>query len=255
MCLLIKRRARSQKKSAGQQQFFMKNYKRGSYNEIIFSSLPDHLKKQIRNLFNKASKSDKIDEHGNWEFGAEFDKKSRGYAINWDLYAFGRDTHNSRLLAIIQIRKFERRRKNYYPNIKKSYFLIGRNEDDTAFAHSVESRVVHYAIKNKANPVKHVQNWIFGCDYSNVIRQGDIALIPCKRKPSLTSSILETEITLQGSHFLKASLICNNGNLYALDPCLTHLPGTHPRVFVAGWYKVITGKRASFYDFAAPTID
>ena len=46
-----------------------------------------------------------------------------------------------------------------------------------------------------------------------------------------------------------------DGVVYAKDPTLIHLPHTHPTVGAASWHKAITGRRAAFWKFAAPTID
>lgn len=228
--------------------------KRGTYGEISLSDLNPSTAKQVRNLVKAAANAQKVDEHGNWDFGLEFDEKGRGSALNWDLYAVGRDLHSKRTLAVIQIRQFERRHKNWYPSIKKSYFLLGRNEDDTVFAHPVESRVIHNAIKRNDDVVQAVQKWIFGADYNKVVRQGDVALVPMSRRPNAPTAASNT-VLLQDSHELVADAILENGNLYALNPSITHLPGTHPHFDLSGWYKVIPGKRADFYKFAAPTID
>lgn len=224
--------------------------------------MPTRTLRAITNLVLAAQKADKVDEHGNWEFGLDWVGGPVGSATNWDIYGYGRDVHSRRLLAVIQIRQFTRRKRNYFPQILKSYFLLGRNEDDTVFAHPVEARVVHSAITRKKDVVRCVQNWIFGADYQRVLRQGDLALVPM---PNLTRLIEEegmeeNRIILQAEdgslgHQLTAEKIVRNGNLYAFNAELVHLPGTHPKVIHKGWAKVIIGKRANFHDFAAPTID
>jgi len=126
----------------------------------MFSSINERTATQVRNLFREAAESDKVDEHGNWEFAAELDKKGRGYAINWDLYGVGRDRFSRKLLIVIQIRKWEKRTRNAWPRLQKSYFLLGRNEDNTAFAHPVSGRTIHSAIKKGSSVVEAVQCWI-----------------------------------------------------------------------------------------------
>lgn len=227
---------------------------RGEYGEILMSTLSAVTKKQVTNLFDLASKAEKVDEHGVWEFGAEFDKKGRGHSTNWDLYAIGRDRFSKRLLIVVQIRRWEKQYKNGYPNIRKSYFLLGRNEDETVFAHPVESRVIHSAIKREADIIHAVQSWIFGKDYSFVIRQGDIAMVPVSR-PANEAKDKGTTLLIQDSHSLVADEIKTATHLYAKNPALHHVPETHPDVSGTGWYKIVVGQRASFWDFAAPTID
>lgn len=236
-----------------------KSLTRGSYGEINMNQLNERTRKQIKNLVSGAANAQKVDEHGNWDFGAEFDSKGRGSALNWDLYGYGRDYHNRRMLIVIQVRQWSKTSRRGFANIRKSYFLIGRNEDNTIFAHPVESRVVQYAAKNDLDVVKRVQSWIFGADYESVIRHGDVALVPMSRTPNGEDLELH-RIDLQpedgsASHAIVADAFRQNGSLYALNPHLHHLPGTHPDVDGNGWCKVMIGTRAAFYDFAAPTID
>jgi hypothetical protein len=229
--------------------------RRDSYNAIIKGSLSETIEKQVINLFNEAAAADKVDEHGTWDFGAEFDRKGRGSALNWDLYGVGKDIHSKKLLIVIQVRQYVKAHKGYFPQIRKSYFLIGRNEDNHAFAHSVESRVIHDAINKGKDVIKAVQDWIFGCDYKKVIRQGDLAMIPVKRLNPAAVALEGEKHLIENSHELTSADIRKNGELYAIDPLLIHLPGTHPTVQAQGWYKIVVGKRASHWDFAAPTID
>lgn len=236
----------------------MNNIKRGQFEQILFSSINERTQKQVRNLFREAAESDKIDEHGNWEFAAEFDKKGRGYAINWDLYDIGFDRFTRKLLIVIQIRKWEKRTRNAWPRVHKSYFLIGRNEDNTSFAHPVSGRVIYSAIKKGSSVIESVQRWIFGCDYKKVIRQGDVALIPCKKPNANLLDITERVLKPydgSASHKLLADKMAINGNLYSYNTYLEHVNGVHPPIQYRGWAKVVLGKRADFYDFAAPTTD
>ena len=111
------------------------------------------------------------------------------------------------------------------------------------------------AINKGKDVVKAVQDWIFGCDYKKVIRQGDLAMIPVKRLNPAAVALEGEKHLIENSHELTSSDIRKNGELYALNPLLIHLPGTHPTVQATGWYKIVVGKRASHWDFAAPTID
>lgn len=229
------------------------NYTRDSYNAIIMSSVPASTRKIMQNLMADAQKSAKVDEHGSWEFGAEFDKKGRGSAINYDFYAYGIDCHNRRPLIVIQIRQYIKKYKNYPGTVRKNYFLIGRNEDNSTFAHSVESRVIHAAVAAGRDIVKSCQDWIFGADYRKVLRQGDLALVPVRKTKGET---IGTSLILEGSHeLLAAAIVQIDCTLYAYNPELWHIKGTHQSLYEEGWFKVVVGKRAPHWDFAAPTID
>ncbi len=233
----------------------MTTIQRNYFNAIVLSSVDAETRSAVRKLVECASNAAKVDEHGSWDFGIDSNRKrSRWTALNWDLYAFGSDIHSGKLLIVIQIRRSSTERGRYV-NVRKNYFLVGTNEDDSTFVHPVESAVVHAAIRKGKDVIRAVQDWIFGGDYAGMLRQGDLALIPMRRRPAKDSRIAKRTMTIEGSHELKASSIWHNGGLYAEDPTLTHTPGTHPVVAAQGIYKIVVGKRASFWQFAAPTVD
>jgi hypothetical protein len=228
---------------------------RGSYGEIPFYTLDAETRKRISALVAEAGEAAKVDEHGTWSFGvtALNRRGTRWAALNWDLYAHGHDAHTGALLAVIQIRQAVSGRR--WTKVRKNYYLIGHNEDGTAFAHPVSAMCVHAAIRAGKDVIRAVQDWIFGCDYDQVRRQGDLALIPLRRACGERTPL--QMMLLEDSHELQASEIRfgAGGVVYAKDPRLTHLPGAHPTVAADGWHKVVSGRRASFWTFAAPTVD
>lgn len=229
---------------------------RDSYNAINMSSLDDATRTAVQTLVNRIAAADKVDEHGAWEFKAEFDRKGRGQAINWDLYGVGFDVHTGDMLAVIQVRQYTKQHKNWYPQIRKNYFLIGENEDGSAFAHPVSANVIHAAVRAERDVIEAVQNWIFGGTYADMQRHGDLAIIPMKSRPAGTKGQLRKVAVLEDSHRLEAAQIAEvDGRIYAKNPTLTHIPGTHPTVEAAGWNRIVIGRRADFWKFAAPTID
>lgn len=231
------------------------NAHRGRYGEIPIYTLDTETRKRISALVEAAATAAKVDEHGTWSFGvtALNRRGTRWAALNWDLYGHGHDAHSGELLVVVQIRQAVRGRR--WTRIRKSYYLIGENEDGSTFAHPVSAMCVHAAIRAGRDVVKATQDWIFDCDYGQVRRQGDLALIPlrraCGERTPLRSMVLED------SHALEASEIRfgTEGVVYAKDPTLIHLPGAHPTVTADGWHKIVSGRRASFWTFAAPTID
>lgn len=234
-------------------------HQRGKYKEILLYSLSPYQKKIVDKLVTNAAKADKVDEHGNWEFGADFNRKGQGYATNWSLYGIGKDIHSKRWLIVIQIRQYISEKADWFPTIRKSYFLVGRNEDNTTFAHPVESRVIHSAIRKDKDVIKACQDWMFGCDYRKVLRQGDIALIPyhVSKKVIEDGREIDPLLLIQNSHALSCDrLIRYKESLIAFQPSLVHLPQTHPAFNnIKGWYKIMISKRVAFHDFAAPTVD
>ena len=232
------------------------NLVRGIYGEIKRESVEPEAMAQVRQMISNAAAADKVDEHGSWDFSAEFDRKGRGQSLNWDLYGIGYDVHTGELLAVIQVRQFERRYKNGYANIRKNYFLIGRNEDGTTFAHAVSHAPIFAAIKKGNDVVLATQNWIFGGSYADMVRQGDLCLLPLSVRPSGTKGQMRRVAVLESSHRLEATQIgWVEDRLCAKNPHLTHLPGTHPDVAAEGWCRIMVGRRAEFWHFAAPTID
>lgn len=226
-------------------------YTRGGWGEIDQRSLDEAARAAVAALVQAVSDQQRIDEHGSWEFGINTDRRGRGEALNWDLYAVSDDVHSGRLLVVVQVRKAYIGKR--FTNVRKSYFLLGTNEDETVFAHPVSSAVLHAAIRAGRDPIQAVQNWMFGGDYARMIRQGDLALLPVSR--AVGERTTRRKLELEGSHILTASAIRANGHIYAKNPTLVHIPGTHPMISGDGWYRVIVGKRAPFWPFAAPTAD
>lgn len=227
---------------------------RDNYDAIITSSIPTSDAQAIRKLVNRVSHAEKIDEHGGWDFGITALTRSRSRALNWDLYGYGHDIHDGSLLAVIQVREWTEGKR--WNTIRKSYFLIGENEDGSAFAHPVSHAPIRSAIKCGKDVVLAAQNWIFGGDYAGMIRHGDLALIPMLKRPAGTKGQLRKVSILESSHELRAAQIAVVDNrVYAKNPTLKHIPGTHPTVSTTGWCRVVVGKRASAWNFAQPTVD
>jgi hypothetical protein len=231
-------------------------FKRGNFGEIDWSSIPASTRALVEALVDGAANGKHVDEHGQWDFGADLDSKRRGRALNWDLYGFGKDIHNGTFLAVVQVREYAKACANWWPSVRKDYFLLGCNEDQTVFAHPVQAMVVRGAVNKGKDVVKATQDWLWGTDYSRVIRQGDMAFVPRKRRPS-KGEPQEGPVLLRDSHELTADevLVGANKKLYALNPRMEHLPGTHPEISMTGWALVATARRAPTWAFASPTVD
>jgi len=226
---------------------------RGTYGEI--TKMPANESTKCKALLEGVKNAAKVDEHGGWTFGILDSNYKKGmiHTMNYDFYGVGYDIHDGAFLAVIQVREFYRRKDGRFPEIRKSYFLMGQNEDRTFFAHPVQSHKIHAAIKAGKDVVKSVQDWIFDTDYEKVIRQGDLCLVPVR---SVKGEDRGTEVILEKSHRLMADRILENGDIYAVNPNMVHLNGTHPTIQnLVGKYKVVVGKRAAFWSFAKPTLD
>jgi len=243
---------------------------RDGYNALVYSPINDH-PNSLRSawLFSRTWPLDVArkcahdverfggDEHGGWVTRCDFDDKGRGEAINVDVYGLD-DTQK---LYVIQVRQFIRQNKNWYPQVRKSYFLIGYNENGNPFAHSIPAATVHAAIKRDPSPdspVKAAQAWIWKINEDqlpHILRNGDVALIPATKVPRNNITIETGMKRIVDSHWIYSKEIRINGATYALNPTLRHLKGQHPTQKGKGWYKIMVADRASFHDFARPTID
>ena len=232
---------------------------RGSYGQIIVdrssSSSPAIEYRNAAALIEELST--RVDEHGGWAFGIESLNKRGGFvAMNWDLYHAAKDIHDQGVLFLIQVRQSSKRKSSHFTSVRKSYFLIGRNEDGTPFAHCVSHAPIFRAIADGRCPILAIQRWIFGVDYAKVIRQGDLALIPTKR-PQGSPYPDGGHATIAASHEVEADEIRTTADkrLFALNPRAVHVPQTHPTVAVKGWFEIRLGARALAWDFAKTKID
>lgn len=83
---------------------------------------------------------------------------------------------------------------------------------------------------------------MFDVDYTTILRQGDVALVPLSRKPVVT--VVESQDLVVGDTYtLTAEVIVRNGNhTYALNPHLCHERGEHVDLCGDGWFKVDQAK-------------
>lgn len=183
----------------------------------------------------------------------EFDRHKRGIALNHDLYGY--DTEQG--VAVVQARQSSREYKNGYLNSRKTYFLVGCNENTNQFfRHPVSPHTVRAAIRkdpSRSFVVRAAQKWMWNVTDNQLnrsLRQGDILLVPEKRIPEQPT--IGTTLTLSGSHQIKADDIRlrSDGWCYALNPTLTHTKGQHAPVIHKGWCSVIMAREFKAWTFA-----
>jgi len=241
-------------------------WRRGKYGEFIMGKgLPTYgrFEQLYIDRYNKLLQAEKsilndlrknADEHGwmerrSWE-------KGRGEELSIDLYGADFDKN----LYVVQVRQASRARTSYWLEVRKSYFLIGRNENGLAFAHCINGAGVRAAIRQEteAKPetaVNAALKWIWSTDrYTEIVRQGDIGLLPVKLKPAI-KPIGAHVIMVVDAHQLWSGEIRKNGKLFAKNPYLHHVKKQHPDVKCNGWYQVIVGKRELPWSFAPATKD
>lgn len=187
-----------------------------------------------------------------YETGIRSDRKRRGASVN--VCATARD--DERRLALLQVRE-SIFRPSRYTRVRKSYFLVGRNENGSAFAHPVDCT-------SRAR-VPQVLARLWGVSARELPdvearRQGDVALVPVRALPDLPE--VEGSITVAGSHVVSGTLRIDWRDyrepiVYVRrDGSVVHSKGQHPTVRVrGGWYRVAVAPRAAHWGFASPTAD
>ena len=222
--------------------------RRGHYGEL-YGCYTEQYDSVISDIKNRS------DEHG-WVEGGNWDKKGRGSQVTIDMYGADENTG----LYVVQVRQSFRHRASHYLQTRKSYFLIGRNENGNAFAHCVGAHAIRSSINNETacNPKTAVNaacRWIWGTDrYNEILRHGDVGLLPVKSKPNIPE-IGANVIIVIDSHQLWSGSIRKNGKLYAKNPYLHHIKNQHPDIRGNGWYCVIIGRREPAWSFAPVTVD
>ena len=166
-------------------------------------------------------------------------------AVNIDMY--GMDSEAG--LYLIQVRYWRKGKR--YNTKRKDYFLIGRNENNSAFCHSVE--VAAFRNKKAYTPeekIRAAQSWIFGVKYdqmAEVIRQGDMGFMPLKKALPKNSFIDLGKTHIVGeSHVIHAEQILQDvktNKIYALRPVMKHSKNQHDDIFCTAWAEILVGKR------------
>jgi hypothetical protein len=197
-----------------------------------------------------------LERGGAFTVGIVSDRKHRGTAINVDVMDEDEDEH----LFVLQVRQcnFHPRR---YNQVRKNYFLAGRNENGNAFAHSI-------AVNSKSARVQTALCRIWNCTPSvlpHVIRQGDVAVIPdgsvnftdCQRLDP--QSFIATGET--SSHvFTPGALYERHDKFFVAESIqIWHTKQQHPFVSAklnpAKLYRVQVGVRADIWRFSQDTAD
>lgn len=193
---------------------------------------------------------------GAYQTGIESDKRHRGTAINVEL--FGHDENTG--LVVIQVREavFHPRR---YTRVRKDYYLAGRNESGTIFAHPVSTPArSKKALETPQKTVEAVLCRVWDCtpDALPLIkRQGDIALIPAP----LPAGSVETGncVTLRETHKITGKImLAPDGRLYCERAMVKHTKGQHAAIRKTArgaWYRIQEGARAKTWGFTRPTAD
>jgi hypothetical protein len=195
------------------------------------------------------------EEAGVYTTGIDGDAR-RWVAVNTDVYGYDADQD----LAVVQVR--QSRLTKYGRETRKDYHLLGHLESGAVFAHPVVSpRRSTRAAESPVATVRYCLTKVWRCeedDLDDIVRQGDVALIPEIGLPEGAETLDETEIIIAGSHRLRAASLHRRGDdIYARGRMsMVHLGREHTTVRVSGGTRRISvGYRAPTWGFSAPTVD
>lgn len=188
---------------------------------------------------------------GCWSSG--FDGNGERYeAVNADVYGWAEISGGR--LALVQVRQV--RKSGGYLKVRKSYLLVGRNEDGKVFGHGVPSpRRSSVAMASPEAAVHWIlSTHVWRCtdaDLDDIVRQGDVALIPIRRMPADAQPIEGETITLRDSHSVRGTIYRSSTGLYARGiVVMDHTPGEHKHVRTKkGLWQIRVGRREALWSF------
>lgn len=222
-----------------------KEIKRTFYGEILNAPL------FVKTLLIDAEKA------GCWETGIASDKKHRGTAINTAVYGYDESQH----LAVIQVREAQFR-PGRFTKVRKDYYLLGRLENGTIFAHAIDSPIKSKLAREDAQYcIDYALSKIWNCkidDLKDIIRQGDIALIPIVHLPKTAMSLNGEAQIIRETHKITGEIWRDDdGTLYCKRGAkIEHTKHEHKTIKAkSGFYRIQPGYRAEVWGFSAPTAD
>lgn len=192
---------------------------------------------------------------GCWSTGIVSDKKNRGTSINTSVYGF--DATEG--VAVVQVRECQFR-PGRYSKVRKDWYMLGRVESNAIFTHAIDSPIRSKLAREDAQfCCDFARATIWGCkidDLSDIIRQGDIALIPIRKIPE-DAVKMSDDLILRDTHKVRGDVWVKDGVYYTRrGTTVTHSKGEHVKIKATeGVYRIATGYRADVWGFSAPTID
>jgi hypothetical protein len=204
-----------------------------------------HVPESIKSLVSQLEK-----ELG-WTLGIESTNKRGGYECH-SVDVYGYDT--SRTLAVLQLRRAYRKKDGYWPEVSKVYTLAGI-DDGQLFSHPLVSSPRRNRALDTLTPadtVRWAESKIFGVavdKLNQIVRQGDIAIVPVKSIPSYArdNPVAVSNLVLRGSHHVQVdgSLFEFDGSYYLEGMAeIVHTKAQHKAVAVGeGRWKIVQGAR------------
>ena len=194
---------------------------------------------------------DAVADRAAWTLGFSWgDRQGEFEAQNLDVYGFSLCPQP---LAVVQIRRTTRHR--YGTDVRKAYALIGIDEGEQVFSHPLPTsprRMPGLATATPADVVAWAEAKIWGIPVARlreVIRQGDVAVIPCRAIPGSARAVDPTislhRWTLAGSHQVTIDGDIwrhPDGSLYARGLVeIDHDHGQHHAVAYEGRCRIVVG--------------
>lgn len=190
-----------------------------------------------------------------WETGITSEGMRRGGYEARSIDVYGYDT--ARRLAVIQIRRTWKKKDGWFPQVSKSYALVGM-DGEQIFSHPLDvspRRNRRLPTMTPDDVVRWAEAKIFGVTedrVADIIRQGDVALIPVRAfPPGVTQAKIPVEggvkrLTLRDHHCVMV-----DGEVFEDDYAwyahglveIEHTKGEHRAVCGEGRFKIVEGRR------------
>jgi hypothetical protein len=144
------------------------------------------------------------------------------------------------LLAKITRKRTYSKSSKWFPSNREDIYLVGYNESGSKFAHQVS---------NKCRNIDDAIRWIWDLEpldfLSNIIRQGDIAVIKIKGDYKEFKDVTDYQII--DSHFCNGKIAKRGNKLYISNGKIYHKKNQHLEIEISGdsWYKIKIGRRST----------
>lgn len=195
-----------------------------------------------------------VREAAGWKLGFEWSDRQGEYeARNLEIYGY---SLSPQPLAVLQIRRTERHR--YGTDVRKAYALVGVDEGEQVFSHPLPTsprRMQDLATATPQDVVAWAESKIFGVPVArlgDVIRQGDVAIIPVRVIPGGAARLAEGqslhEWTLARSHtvVVDGAIWAHPDGLCARGLVeIVHARDQHHAVSYEGRCRIVVGSRGS----------
>jgi len=203
----------------------------------------DTTKKMIEEIEHGAT-----DEHG-WKSGFSGDGVKAGNNHGYNLTRVEIIAEDaSREMAVILVINIFKRKATHYPTIKKTRYLIGRNENGIAYAHPIPALPAMRKTSGAAC-IDAVCCWIWGIESQQLAglrRCGDTAAVRVLAPPRGALRLPVKKIGIIDSHIIDHArdIMYTDRAVYIRGGYLIHTKHQHPAARVpTTWHQIVIGRR------------